>query len=110
MKQPSLVGSKWNYRMLPRKLSRTEFLLVVAAGSVVALGLAIPRGALVELITLAFELDMTMSTGLVALVVLVAIAVVGMGYGIGLQSSTRRPGQSEVLYRHRRADYGRRRR
>jgi hypothetical protein len=105
----SLVGSKWNDRMLPRKLSRTELLLVLTAGGVLVLGLAIPQGALVNFITLAFEIDITMTTTLIALVVLVAIAAVAIGYGIGLQSSTGRPGKSEVLFRHKRADYGRRR-
>jgi membrane protein DedA with SNARE-associated domain len=110
MKQIFLVGSKWNDRMLPRKLSRTELLLVLTAGGMLVLGLAIPRGALVNLIALAFEIDITMTAALISLVVLAAIAAVGIGYGIGLQNSTERPGKSEVLFRRRRADYGRHRR
>jgi len=94
--------------MLPRKLSRTELLLVVTAVGLLVLVLAIPRYALVDIMVRVFALDLTLSSALFALVMLMAIAAVAVAYGLGLESSPGQYGWLYDLYRHRRRHSGRR--
>jgi hypothetical protein len=94
-----------------RKLNRTELLLVATAAGVLVLALAIPQYVLVDIVALAFDLDITsgIPLSILALVMLAAIAAVAIAYGLNVEDGVGKSGKRYDLNRPRRAGYARRR-